>query len=237
MKKIIKYILPLITSSVLLSSCVIKQVQGQNRTVTVQGSGEIQLSADTATIVMAVITRNPDIIKATEENARKITDVMNAIYNDGIDRSNISTSNYRIYQETNSSGNDRNIQGPYNVSNEITIILTDVSRAGNIIDTAIKAGANNLSELTYSVSNTEEAVKQARMLAIKQAEENASVLASANGTSLGQLLYITEDSGSLYPRARSYKSSGEAALLKAATPIYSGNTSVTVCITACWELL
>jgi len=236
MKKLLASLITILASGLILTSCTIRQVQHEPRTVTVQGSGVIQLEADTATITLSVNTKNVDVIKSTQENAEKIQKVIDALYEAGVDKKNISTCNYRIYQESVPIQNGRFMQEQYNVSNEIQVVLKDTSKAGEIIDTAVRAGANSLSSLTYSISNTEDAVKQARMLAIKQAEENASVLATANGAVLGQILYISEDTGAMYPRLREYSTNEKAALMTTATPIYSGKTEVNVTITATWEL-
>ena len=173
-------------------------------------------------------------MKASQDNAAKVESVINAITAEGVEKYNITTVNYNIYQDSSSYINGRYVAGQYNVTNQIKVVLKDTSAAGSIIDVAIKAGANELSSLTYSTSDTEEAVKQARMLAIKQAEENASVLASSNAATLGQIISITENTGSLYPRSKGMEAN--VALLAATTPVFSGNTSVTVTVTATWEL-
>ena len=236
MKKVLKNIF--ITAAALLSltSCTIRQLPSDTRTVSVQGSGQVELKADTASIKLAVNTRNADVVAASEENSTRINNVIASLNEIGIPKYDITTANYYIRQDSPTVSGTRTISGQYSVSNEIIIKIKDIDKAGTVIDTAIKSGANSLTSISYSVSDTEEAVRQARMLAIKQAEENASLLASSNGAALGQIISINEYSGSDYPRARSYEDNSEAALMTASTPIYSGKVTVTVTIDATWEL-
>lgn len=223
-----------ILAAAMFSSCTVKQQENLSRTVTVTGSGQVEIESDQATIILSVITRNYDVTKAVQENADKMTKVQESLIASGLNKQDITTNNYSIYQESSYSGG-RSIPGQYNVSNNVQIIVRDISKAGTVIDTAVKAGANSLSSLTFDATKQEEAVKQARILAIKQAEETASLLASTSGSTLGKIITITEQSGNSYPRASLMKTS--AVLNDAApTPISADKTTVSITVNCTYEL-
>lgn len=215
-------------------SCVFKKPDTQIRTVTVTGSGQIELESDRASIVLSVQTRNYDVSAAVQENADRMTKVQDALTAAGVGKTDISTQNYSIYQESTYQ-NGRSIPGQYVVSNEIQVTVREIAKAGSLIDTAVKAGANSLSSLTFSSSNRDEAVKQARILAVKQAEETATLLASTSGSALGKVITITENSGSSYPRAALMAQKNMVAS-DASTPVAAGKSMVSVTLTATFEL-
>ncbi len=236
-KNFLKPISLLILVSFGLTSCTIKQVPQEKRTVTVTGTGLVELENDEARLSLSVNTRNWDVIKATEENARLMSQVQTALLKEGVTSDYLSTSGFSIYQET-SYQNGRTVSGQYNVTNNINIIIKDVSKAGKIIDIAVRAGANQLSSLNYSVSNTEAAVKQARILAVKQAEKNANTLATSSASALGRVLSIEEEYSN-YSAPQLYMSnaaSNAKELSRAETPTSAGKTTVSVTVKATYEL-
>lgn len=225
----------LICLALSFTSCTIKETKENLRTVEVSGVGEVQVKNDIVSIELSVITRNSDITRASSENAQKMTAVQNALSENGISKNNISTSGYSVYQEKNYQ-NGRTILGLYNVTNKIKVVLNDVSKVGEIIDLAIKSGANELDSVNYSVSNTNSALKQARILAVKQAEEKANTIATSSGNILGQVLKISESTSNF-----SYYENSSVEALKtysdsATTPISSGKSTVQVKVNATYEL-
>ncbi len=217
------------------SSCTIKETSENLRTVEVCGIGEVQVKNDIVSIELSVITRNSDITRASSENAQKMTSVQNALGENGISKNNISTSGYSVYQEKNYQ-NGRTILGLYNVTNKIKVVLNDVSKVGEIIDIAIKSGANELDSVSYSVSNTNAALKQARILAVKQAEEKANTIATSSGNTLGQVLKISESTENYSYYENSKLGAMNSYSDSATTPISSGKSTIQVKINATYEL-
>lgn len=224
-----------ISSVLTFSSCTIKQTENTSRTVSVTGNGQVELDSDEAVIILSVMTRNYDVTKAVQENADKTTKVQESILALGINKADVTTNNYSIYQES-SYANGRNVPGQYNVSNDLSIIVRDITKAGAVIDSAVKSGANGLSSLTFSATKQEEAVKQARILAIKQAEETASLLATTSGATLGKVITITEQQGSNYPRTNLMKATAFASNESSPTPVSAQSTTVSITVNCTFEL-
>ena len=224
------------------TSCTVKHDNYARRTVSVSGSGSVTIEADTATIILSVITKGDDVAETSNRNAKKMAEVQSAVMNAGISKECISTQNYSVYQEShydNKTG--RQIQDDYRVTNEIKILIKNISMTSEVIDLSLKSGANQLSSLSYGVTDTETAKKQARTLAIQQAHESANLLAGASGSKLGKVLSISEHADYAFPRARLMKTSSpmNGAMQEdsaVATPISGGSSTVTVTVDAVYQL-
>lgn len=223
-----------------ITSCTIRQADYSTRTVSVHGTGSVTVEADNATIMMSVITRGDNVAKASYENAELMDKVQRAILNQGVSKDNVTTENYSVYQESRYD-NGQNIPTGYRVTNQVKVFVKDIESVGGIIDAALGAGANQLSSLQYGISDTELAVRQARTLAVQQAQEAAQLIAGTSGAKVGKVLKIDEVSDRSNGRARMFKGTGynDMALATeeaAPTPISGGKSTITVSVDAVYEL-
>lgn len=224
----------LIFSAVALCATVfLSCTSGNARTVTVTGSGSVSVIPDTANIQLSVVTHSRSVREAATENAQRMTDVQNAIQKADVPRESIFTSNYTMRQEY-LYVNGKSIPGDYRVSNMLTVILKDVTKAGEIIDAAIEAGANELTSLSFSVADVSAAEDQARALAVEQARHAAELLAQSGGAKLGRMISVSEESyrqpamQSNQKLAAGYRESG--------TPVTAGKSNVTVTVRTVFAL-
>lgn len=242
-----KNVLPAFTAlslaaALAFSSCTVQQDNYSKRTVSVSGTGSVTLEADNATIILSVITKGKEVAETTEENAKKMTAVQDVIIKSGIQKDCISTQNFSVYQEShydNKSG--KQVYDDYRVTNQIKILVKNISKVSEVIDLALKSGANQLSSLDYGVTDTEIAKTQARLLAIQQAKESANLLAGASGAKLGKVLSISEHTNYAYPRTKMLKASlanADASYEEesVATPVSGGSSTVTISVDAVYQL-
>ena len=66
-------------SAVFLTSCTIKTTENNRRTVSVTGTGSVEVEADNATIILSVITRGKEAGSTATENDEKMTKVQEAV--------------------------------------------------------------------------------------------------------------------------------------------------------------
>ncbi len=243
-KKTAKIAFATATSAILLlSSCTIRQAEYSKRTVSVHGTGAVTVEADNATITMSVITRGENVAQASFENAEIMDKVQKAILNQGISNDNVTTENYSVYQETRYE-NGQTIPVGYRVTNQVKVFVKDIDSVGGIIDAALTSGANQLSSLQYGITDTELAVKQARTVAVQQAQEAAQLIAGTSGAKLGKVLKIEESANQSNRRSVMYKATAfDGAMYEtmedaapAPTPIQAGKSIITVNIDAIYEL-
>lgn len=233
-------ILTVMAAGLILASCAVRQDACQNRTVSVSGTGSVSVEADNATIILSVITKGKDVAATSAENAGKMAAVQDAIVSAGIEKDCITTENFSIYQESRYDQRlGASVPGDYRVTNQIKIAVRRISMISEVIDLSLKSGANQLSSLSYGITDTETARKQARTLAIQQAREAASQLALASGARLGRALSISERPNNAYPRTVMMKSTAGDALMAedaSSTPVSGGSSTITISVDAVYQL-
>ena len=114
------------------------------------------------------------------------------------------------------------------------IVVHNTALVSDVIDTAISAGASELTSLTFTVTDDTALVREARTLAVRQAQETASLLAGAAGCKIGEAITISEDSDAGGIRTMNYAPAAMSA--KIATPISSGKIEVSSTVTITYAL-
>ena len=236
MKNSIKSILIIGLGSALLSSCVLGRPAKEDapvRSITVSGTGSVSVKPDMVSMKFIVKTTGWNCPQTAERNAINTTNTINAIKEAGVPASDISTFDYSITQDI-----FHTYPGEYTVRNTIAVLIRNVDLTGKVIDAAVKnnTGANGITSFEYLVSDKATALREARTLAIKNAQDAASLLAGASGCKVNSVLEIHED----------YTSAGRGneMLYKAAsmsngatpTPITEGNVTITSNVTVKYEL-
>ena len=214
-----------------LTSCM-SRTEKKQRTITVTGTGTVFVENKEAALSLSVVSRDEDVLKASEQNAEKMTAVMKAVSEAGVGSDAMHTTDYSIWQEEKDNQYTRKTTTQYVVSNRLKVTVKDIAKTGAIIDAAIKAGANKMNSLSYSAGDTSEAEKQARILAVRNADQKANVLVSTSGLTLGKVIFISEYDSN-------YGSARNADFVKAkmaATPISGGSSSVSITVDVTYEL-
>ena len=173
-----------------LSSCTINRPAEAQRTITVSGSGSVSVYPDLVSVKFMVRTSGWNIAQTAERNAINTQNAIEAIKQAGVAEADIYTSDYKITQD-----NSQAYPGQYTVKNTISVIIRNPKITGTIIDAAVKqnTGANGVTDFEYLVSDKSTALRQARTLAIKDAQDAANLLAGASGCKVGNVLEIYEN--------------------------------------------
>lgn len=237
-------ILTAATAIAALTSCSRKTVNKDfNRVISVRGTGEVSIPNEKATISLSVITRNKEALAASQENAQKMEAIHKVLKDKlGLTGKDLATCGYSLRQDSHWQ-NTKQVYDDYVVSNELRVFVKDVSKTGEIIDLATRAGANRFNSIQFSVEDTKESEMKAREEAAKDAKKKAEVLAQASGAKLGKLVSISEGVNS---STRSVITSNQlmyaaeyddiAAIESYNPPTEAGNSKITVTIEAVYEI-
>lgn len=172
------------------------------RTLTVQGFGEVQASPDRATITLGVVTLNASAAEAVDENNAAMTNVLEALLEAGIAEEDIRTIEFSIYPEeqpVERAPLDLENETPtpqirYRVVNRVAVVVREIERVGDVLDAALEAGANTVGGISFGVSNAKDLERQARAAAMQDAYQRASDLATLANVELVGVLTIREQS-------------------------------------------
>ena len=215
----------------LASSCTVNKPEEKLRTITVTGTGIVTQPADQLTVRFLVRTNEWNVNLARDKNAEITTKVIEKIKEAGVQAGDITTVDYRISQD-----NSNNYPGKYTVINYVQVLIRDLSNAGNVIDNAVANGANGLTSFSYSATENPNALREARTLAVQNAQDAATLIAGASGCKVADVIDIQEGYN-----PSSYSRSTNAAMLKSAgssytTPIEAGNVEITSTVTITFSL-
>ena len=168
-----------------------------DQTITVTGSGETLVTADTAVVSLGVSVRKADALKAQSAANEVIARIREALTGAGFNEEDISTGYinlYTVYNYNDLSGEES--VSAYNASSTLAVRVTDMARVGEVIDLAFAAGANTLDGVSFSVSDDAAARAESLKAAVADAKEKAGILAEAAG--LGELEIVGIQEGNVY---------------------------------------
>lgn len=204
-------------------------ISGKNHSrLKVFGKGSINVKPDAAEVGIGVITENIQLEAAQEENAKITTQVINSIKAIGVLPKYIQTQNYNI-RPTYDYIEGKQVFRGYEVSNNLKILIRNIDLVGEIIDIAVKNGANTVSGISLIVSDQTKYYYEALRLAIVDTQKKASVMANELNVNLNviPIQIIEQDKGNITPITGitfKYESG--------ATPIEAGENKVTADIEA-----
>jgi uncharacterized protein YggE len=119
----------------------------------VEGRGSIFAEPDRASVVLGVITENLQLEAAQNENSLKVQKVIQALLDSGVKREDIKTSNYQISPQYDFVNGEQVFRG-YRVVHELAVVIENIRLIGVIIDNAVRAGANTVSDIRFFISDT-----------------------------------------------------------------------------------
>ncbi|RWR13533.1 SIMPL domain-containing protein [Siminovitchia fortis] len=153
-----------------------RTAKSKPKIIKVAGEGKISIEPDIAEIRLGVSTENSALAKAQEENARAISDIKKALTTAGIPENEIKTADYSIHPQYDYV-EGRQVFKNYRVEHMLLIKVAEINRAGAIVDTAVRNGANVVSGVTFETSRYEEFYRQALSLAVLDARRKAETIA------------------------------------------------------------
>jgi uncharacterized protein YggE len=207
------------------------------RTLSVSGNGKAFLSPDIAYINIGVHTAGPDAAQAVADNNTQSQQVIDAIVALGIEAKDIQTLNFSIYpqQQYDPQGMPSG-EITYMVDNTVYVTVRDLSKLGDLLDTAVSAGANSINGIQFDVADRDAALSEARKAAVADAQAQAQELAEVAGVTLGGIQNISTVSGGI-PQVPFYDGRGGGVAAEAAsTPISPGQMLVTVDVTVVYQI-
>ena len=152
-------------------------VRQQKRVMTVTGIGSLSIAPDTVQIQLEVRTENKQLSQAQQENADLMNQVIESLLELGIDREDIQTVAYNISPQYDYIEGQQIFRG-YQVINSIDVTIKNIEQAGIIIDTAVRNGVNNVSNIRFTVENEQIPYQEALSLALRNALGKAQTIAS-----------------------------------------------------------
>ena len=177
-----------------LALCLSLPAALAEQTVTVTGTGETLVSADTAIVSVGVNVRRPAAPQAQSAANEVIAAIRAALTAAGFSEEDINTGFINLYGVYDYTRDVEEIVA-YNANSTLAVRVSDMTRVGEVIDLAFGSGANTLDGVTFSVSDQTAAREASLKDAVADAKAKAAVLAEAAG--LGELEIVSIQEGSV----------------------------------------
>ena len=163
---------------------------GRNgRGVTTTGTCVVRTKPDVAEVTIG-INQNSRTAGSAKSNVKSRTKrVIQSLRASGIETKDIQTERYSLQPEW---------KGQYNlmswtVEEALRVKIRKTDTVADVLDAAVKAGANRVGRLSYSVNDLDALRAKGRKQASKVAREKAEQLASSLGGKLGALVTCSEN--------------------------------------------
>jgi uncharacterized protein YggE len=209
-------------------------------TIRVTGSGSADAEPDQAVVEVSVVAVGPDAATARQELAANASRMRTALERIGIDDDRVTTQRYDIYRDRRRP-REEGAEPPvrYRASHDFEITVTDPDRVGEVVDTAVRNGASEVDDVSFTLSTDRRRTleRRARSAAMADARERARGLAAdANLTVTGVRVIRTGSSGSPRP-ADAGGAATETPVATAAPPsdLESGPVTVTTTVRVVYE--
>jgi uncharacterized protein YggE len=230
MRTKVSFLISILTLALILAACGPAGPGNYPANLYVNGIGTVYLTPDIAYINIGVHTENADAAQAVSANNAKAQAVMAALRGKGVEEKDIQTSNFSIWASQQYNPTTGLMAGTvYMVDNTVSVTVRDLATLPDLLDTAIKAGANNINSIQFDVADKTEALKKARQLAVDNAKALAMELAETSGVKLGNIYNISysESVPTPYYSSMGMGGGGEAKAMPEA-PINPGQMQLTV---------
>jgi uncharacterized protein YggE len=160
--------------------------------ITVLGAGSANVTPDRASFAFGTVSQATTANAALTVSSQSVAHVIAALKKAGVAQGDIQTSEVSLSPRTNDNGDA--IVG-YTASNTVTATIRKLGDAGDIVDAAVGAGANQVSGPNLLASDQDAAYRNALKTAVAEARTKAETLANASGTTLGKITAIIEGGG------------------------------------------
>lgn len=190
-------------------------------TITVQGSGQMDVEPDVAYIHLAIVTEAATVGQAQKENATVANQVYSRLAAAGVNKDYIKTNQYSVvplYQQDQDKYKTVPAIRGYQVINGFQVTVSP-DRAGEIIDLALQAGVNQVQTVQFGRLDEGGSKNIVLQMAVKDALRKAEAIAAALGKRVGRVQSVNESG--IYvqgPELFNYSKAADSV----STPISSG---------------
>jgi hypothetical protein len=196
------------------------------QSIRVTGEATVTAHPDQVEIDIGVTTRAGSAQRVAADNAQKTARVV-AELNELVGASGTTrTIGYSVHPEYRhpEEGREPEISG-YVATHVVRVTMSELDRVGDLIDRALRAGANRVRRVQFTLKDEHAVHAQALRQAAARARSDAEALASALGVKIVRVLSAVEESAPVRPVVDAFRTAGLAAE-STPTPVQLGTIDV-----------
>lgn len=202
-----------LTISAIRATTFIGSGGSNEHTITVSGEGEVFAVPDVAEFSFSVVEERNTPDAAQEIAADKVNRILSFLDENDVDDKDIKTTSYSVYPRYEyrrevincvtfpcpQPPGERVLEG-YEVRQSVRVKVRDTDAAGGLLAGVGELGAADISGLSFTIDDEDELQREARRLAIEDAQEKAKQLARDLDVKLVRVASFSEGGGNYYPR-------------------------------------
>lgn len=213
-----------------------QELQEEQRTLSVSGSGEVDAKPDLATARFSVFIQAKTAEEAQAKNSETMTAVLDAIKSMGVLEKDIQTQEISVYPVQDYEKNPPAITG-YTATNTISVEIRNMDKTGELITAATQAGANEVLSVEFKLQDESSFYQQALQSAVADAQAKAQAMAEAAGVELDGPLDMQESENVTSPQYMMETPAADKPEGTINTPVQSGQITVTAQVTIEYKLI
>jgi hypothetical protein len=209
------------------------------RTVSVTGEGSVTATPDLARLRVGVLSEAQTARAASEENAKKMSQVVDTLRKAGVSSEKIRTIQLTVeavydYPEPR----NRPVLRGFQARNVVEAETGDLAKLGEMLDAVVAAGGNTIEGVEFDLEDKGAAQAHAMTDALTDARRKAGALARAAGVELGDVQQISAGYGGgpiplpSQPRFAVMEGRAEAA----PPPVSPGQLTITATVQVAYRL-
>lgn len=223
--------LPIVLAILALAAFLPASANAAERTVTVKGSATQKVPNDAAKLGFSVSKERKSRGAALHVVAVKLRAVIAAVQaTPGIGSGDVTTGQISVRKARAGKSTI------FRASEGVGVVLHEPQRAGELVNTAVAAGATGTRGPDFFASNPEAAYNNTLLAAFDQAKSKAATLATRAGAILGPAITIEETTEAVASQPRSKSGELEAGAAEPAPPAKPGASTVTATVRVVFAL-
>ena len=169
-----------------------------------------------------------------EDNSQKMNSIITFVKESGVEEKDVKTTSYNLYPRYDWLEGKRVFRG-YELTSTLSIKIRDLDKISQLIDGAVKKGANQVGDIQFTIDDQEKLKDEARNKAIENAKERAQNIAKASGLKIGRVVNFSESSRGYYP-VYDTAMKEMSGIGSAAPQVEAGSQEITVDVVLTFEL-
>lgn len=205
------------------------------KTISVRGMSTLDVKPDTANITLGLRVERPTAKEAQAAGAENLTKIIAALRAIGIQDADMRTARANLNPVYDHRGAPKLVG--YASELLLTVTTHNLDDCGKIMDEAVRAGANQVENVAFSIKDTQKAAQQAVDMAIEDARKKAEqVAARANQEISGVQSLNVQELGGDDPRPIYMRMMNAAEAQAPKMPVMPGTLRFTVAVDAVYTI-
>jgi uncharacterized protein len=205
--------------------------------ISVGGTGRVTGTPNLLRLSTSINVTKPTVTDAMQGANTVMAAVQQKLKADGVAAADLQTSGLSVQPNYAYNNNTPKLTG-YQVSENLSVVLRDLSTAGSIISDAAQVGGDALQigGASLDLDQDDALIAKARQAAFADAQAKAQAYATAAGRTLGPVTSISETTDSQPQQIYNTFAAAAPAASGAPVPIEAGSQDVTVNVAVTWAL-